>query len=273
MAEIDKRYVGQSSGISNPYLLNTMQAVAQDDTSEHREAFYRALLKSVLILPTSERSVEGLAPQKQTLTQDTVADLVVFRNPEGELVLLAFTDRDAVLAWRPEGTPYLALPAVDLFSLAAQNRVSEILINPVGPVRGQLTREEIVTLAQSQAAPSTETASEQIPAGTSVLIARPVPPSDAWIQQVRAALSRAPLIKTTYLFQMKTPSADPALVLGVRFESQTSTMDQHAAMQTLMEDLGGSLEPRLPLNFIVLEPGDFLKLVQDTALLILKRDS
>ncbi|NBD36091.1 MAG: hypothetical protein GVY30_08835, partial [Chloroflexi bacterium] len=140
----------KSSNLTNPQLKEAMQARINEDTEKHRRAFYQALLRSALILPVARDSVADLPPGEQVLSQDTPMNLATFRSEDGEPVLIAFTDEEAVLAWKPEGLAYVALHGADLFPLLIQHPVAEMILNPGGPVRARLTRAEIAALAQSR---------------------------------------------------------------------------------------------------------------------------
>jgi len=123
-----------------------MHAVAVDDNPRTRRALYRQLLQSTLLLPSNEALGPGLGGWT-ALKKTTRLGLVTTTGPQGERILLAFTDEQALLRWKPTGSSYVGLHAMDLFRLALDNDVAGVLVNVAGPAGGTITRGEMEVLA------------------------------------------------------------------------------------------------------------------------------
>jgi hypothetical protein len=147
MALLDERFLGQDLGVTNPQLLSALHAMEDSNTLENRKAVYRALMQSTLMLPVTESVVDQLASKVGLSFEESTLRLITRQNESGDLLLLAFTDQDAMAAWRSDVNRYIALEGQELFSLALQNEVSEIIVNLAGPVSKRITRYEIIALA------------------------------------------------------------------------------------------------------------------------------
>lgn len=261
------------SKMSNPQLKETMRARINEDTEEHRRAFYQALLTSALILPVARESVADLPPGEQVLSQDTPVNLATFRSEEGEPVLIAFTDEDAVLAWKPEGLAYVALHGADLFPLLTQQPITEMILNPGGPVRARLTRAEITALAQSRLEDAPGVSRRKLPTGARMLISapdQPLPPG--WQAKVRAVLKAHPDIIAAYLFRLQVDKSAPKLTLGLQLRPGIEQPQHKEIMQFFLQDFQASLTHLIDVEFIILEHSDFLRTVADTVTPLYRSD-
>ncbi|MBN2002289.1 MAG: enhanced serine sensitivity protein SseB C-terminal domain-containing protein [Anaerolineae bacterium] len=260
------------SSITNPQLVSAMFAVVNRDTPETRQAMYRALLKSTLILPVAESLSQSSTPQRQTLTQDTSFKLLAAENNDGETILLAFSDEDAVRLWAPEGVAYVALKAPDLFAVAVRNDAAEVYLNPSGPVSGRILSHEFEVLAQRQLPFGDVPQMQTLPAGTRLLVSRPAAPPQAWRAEVISALSHHPQIVAAYLFQLHYGTETPRLVVGVQFTSESEDSTRNAIMQAILSAVGQPPDFAEDLHFVVLEADDFLRIVRDTVPRLYSRD-
>ncbi len=255
----------KSSNLTNPQLKEAMQARINEDTEKHRRAFYQALLRSALILPVARDSVADLPPGEQVLSQDTPMNLATFRSEDGEPVLIAFTDEEAVLAWKPEGMAYVALHGADLFPLLIEHPVAEMILNPGGPVRARLTRAEIAALAQSRLEDGPDVSRRKLPAGARVMISapdQPLPPG--WQAEVRAVLKAHPDIIAAYLFQLQMGESAPQLTLGLQLKPGIEPPQHESVMRPFLQDLRETLTHLINVEFIILEHPDFRRTVADT---------
>jgi hypothetical protein len=266
MAYLDEeRFLNPSKGISNPRLIQAMRAVSEEDSPENRRELYQALLDSMLILPVAEPLSEAETPQLRTLERSEQLRLQAFEDEEGETLFIAFTDTDAVLAWRPEGIDYVAMRAPDLFTLAHQNRAAGLIINPAGPVGGQVPGEEMAQLAQGELPFAEPRASEVLPAGSTVYVGSPEEmPPESWQRKLRRALRQHPEIIQAYLFLLHASSAEPRRVLGLVFDFTIPEEERRDAIRAMLRDLGALDFEDETLDILVLEDEDFLQVVRDT---------
>ncbi len=253
------------SNLTSPQLKEAMQARIDEDTEENRRAFYAALLTSALILPVARESVADLPPGEQRLAQDTPVDLATFRSEDGEPVLIAFTDEAAVLAWKPEGLAYVAMHGADLFPLLTRQPITEMILNPGGPVRARLTRAEITALAQSRLEDAPGVSRRKLSAGARVMISapdQPLPPG--WQAEVREALKDPPAIIAAYLFQLQMGEGAPQLTLGLRLRPGIEQPQHEGIMRSFLQELRETLTHLINVDFIILEHPDFRRTVTDT---------
>lgn len=267
MAELDEQYMGQVFGISNPYLVSALEAAAQRQDETTRRALYAALLKSTLILLTGEEFSNTLIPQHQTVGAGEALKLVTIENVTGDSFFVAFTDEDAVLAWIPDGSPYLALQATALFTLAANNDIAGVIINPAGPVIGRVLQHEFLPLAQGRLPFEDEGATSPattMPDNAPLLISHPATsPPALWLDALHNVARQQETLTTVYLFQLQHGDMTAPVVVGVCLVA----MDD-AQQQREMDVFIAACEQALPAaphrTFIVLSDPAFLQTVQDT---------
>ncbi len=270
MATLNEHYMGQSRyaaiGISNPYLVSALYAASKHNDKATRHALYTALLESTLILLTVAEFSEGLIPEHQTFEAGHALKLVAIENDTGASLLVAFTDEDAVLAWVPEGAPYLALKAPALFTLVLRNEMAGVIINPAGPVVGRVLQPEFSALAQGQlpfevTSPPPPTNMERAP----VLISQPttLPPSD-WLEILRVAMAQPAALTAAYLFQLRHGDRVAPWVVGICLAADTDIAQQQTTMETITTMCEQSLPENHGLTFVVLSEDMFLRTVQDT---------
>ena len=248
---------------SNPDLVEAMRAVALQDDLETRRILYRALLESVLLVPTPEAPVDLADGGWTRLEEGTQVSLVTAQTPAGELALLAFTDTESLMAWKQAGTHYLALPAASLFRLAQQHGVAVVALNPAGPVGGQVRRQEIEMLARgvSPADASAGMSRVRLPQRTMIQVGPPAePPLEELVQQWRQVLGQHPEVLAAYYFQLAAgeQEADPTVGLHLARELPRPAVD--ALMKPLIA-VAQAARISYSLGFIVLE-GEILEAVR-----------
>lgn len=138
-------------GKKNERLVSMLRELAQDATPQRRGAFYRELASCRLLIATPGLAATGLPlGQEVVSTEETKVRFLCNKLPDGRPVMLAFTDEQALLAWREAGcdTIEMALPA--LAALALGSSVEGVAVNIRGPVGGLLTRPELEALAKGE---------------------------------------------------------------------------------------------------------------------------
>jgi hypothetical protein len=136
---------------------------------------------------------------------------------KGEMVLLAFTDTDALLRWRPAGCAVVGMRAADVFPLAIANRFASIVVNVAGPTGGRITRGEF-QLAEGALPGEAESGlmSGRVLKQTQAYLGAPArPPSKALVDAVGTGLDANELVQAAYLFQVKIGKGEPHLMLGL----------------------------------------------------------
>jgi hypothetical protein len=132
-------------------LIQAMHAVALKDTQENRNSLYQQFLKSWLWICVQEIP-EGFKEGIGKLAAGTNISVVTPNNAEGLRVLPVFTDQAALANYDPN-TPNIALSAREVFKIALNLGVSQVVVNAFDPVRkpirpgGTVTRREYEALA------------------------------------------------------------------------------------------------------------------------------
>ncbi len=158
---------GTGSGAlpDNSALVAAMVKLGKKDTDKNRRALHASLVQSTLIVATTEEFGRPPAKKKakkkiakkskkkskaKNAAPETDAgegtSLKIVKDEKGETVLPVFTDDKSFLAWYPQGSPFIALPAKEVFALILQHDLAKIAINPAGPVWGVLSQADIQRL-------------------------------------------------------------------------------------------------------------------------------
>ncbi|HVZ81807.1 MAG TPA: SseB family protein [bacterium] len=128
----------------NAGLERIMAEMATHPDMKVRRVLYLELLKGTLLLPLPRELDPALGGQPLKELQ-----LVTHPSEKGEVLWLAFTSRAALHQWRPQfPEAYVAIQGRQVFALAVQNKVDQIIINPAGPIGGRITRMELGMLAE-----------------------------------------------------------------------------------------------------------------------------
>jgi len=252
-------------GIANPELSAAMQAIAADPTPEKHTTLYESLWTSTLILPTPENRPMGDEDLEKFLGEDEALTFMTFEDDAGGIVMIAFTDEDAALAWEPEGLPYIGLRGLDLLLIAAENEVAEIALNPGSTNAYRLSQGDILALAQrripSQSAEHSHAGAES----AMVLISPPEEmPSMAWREAFTAILSNYPSIASAYLFQLHIAPQGPRYVIGLALAAGMAAGAQDRVLTALLSELEEQLPQGLVLELVLLDDPGFLQTVRDT---------
>jgi len=113
-----------------------MRAASQHGDANPRRAIYDAFGDSALIVPILDGDEEP--PRVRAVSTE-----------EGRVVILAFTDSEALGAWAKEPVRWGSMRGRDLAPFAAENGVDSVVLNPAGPFGGELNAAELRTLAES----------------------------------------------------------------------------------------------------------------------------
>jgi hypothetical protein len=131
-------------------------------------------------------------------------------------VVYAFKDQDAAAAMLPTDSGLLGVAAAEVFRMAVDNR-SGIYLNAAGPAGGELTYDEVTTLARAQL--PTERAADEVvtlPPGSHVIVGLPrIPPPTEVLRKMNEVLAGAPAIKSAFLYQLYVPGGQPHPVVAV----------------------------------------------------------
>ncbi len=125
--------------LSNPRLIDDMRRLSTERSMRARITLYNRLLGAHLAVLLD-------APLDDPRRQDR-ATLRVVEQLSGTDVVAAFTDDAAHRLYDPRERPFVVWTGRELFPLLAARKVGSLLINPGSGVRGELYRNEIMTIS------------------------------------------------------------------------------------------------------------------------------
>ncbi len=125
--------------VSNPKLLESMKRLGRERSMRARITLYNRLLGARLTVMLEKRLVDPLRQDE--------ARLRVVEQLAGTDVVAAFTDDAAHRHYDPRERPSVVWTGRELFPLLAARGVGSLLLNPGGGVRGELYRNEIMTIS------------------------------------------------------------------------------------------------------------------------------
>lgn len=132
-----KLHLGDREPTRNVELIRSMKKLARLRDHGSRQAVYRGILASDLLLVLDPESDPG----------DHEPHVV--ERLQGYPCFGVFTDWDALRLWEPRGWPYVVLPGHQIVRLVEAAKAGSLLINPRGDVGGELLMNEIAALADA----------------------------------------------------------------------------------------------------------------------------
>jgi SseB protein N-terminal domain len=123
---------------SNPELLAAMRVATESEKPEDRQGIYDAFRESVVIVPIRD------GPQGER-------EVRAVQGNDGQPVVLAFTDPDALAASASGPVGWASMSGPDLAAFAVERGARAVALNPHGPYGGQLDLRELDALADSAA--------------------------------------------------------------------------------------------------------------------------
>lgn len=250
---------------SNEALLNAIQRVTQDDNPENRGRLYRALWQGFFLIPTTDHP-PGTPSGFVTLEGQTSYGILLSKNADDEPIAAAFTDEAALGAWKREGNAYIGLQGPDFFRMMLDMNIASVLLNPAGPMGGEITRAEIQFITEnSEKLGQTDWGADvvRIGEGSTVSVqALPMAPPLPLAEQLRTFLQSVPEVTGAYLFLMLVEKGPSHFAAGLTFAAQPPD----SLLKTIFENLSAKTQPFLAkgtaIDFLILE-GELLKVVRE----------
>ncbi|HEY3267568.1 MAG TPA: SseB family protein [Armatimonadota bacterium] len=177
----------------------------EDGPERDRKPILRLLLAARLIVPLKE------APAPEATAFDIACPLV---DRDGQRIFAAFTDREALARMDlPPGAVMYAFDAPLLCQLAEANDVAGLLLNPNGPARFGVPRDEAAALAEGRLPENS--GSIFLPHGARVILDCPADrPPDAVLDELRVGLELSG-VGTAYWCEMTLADGAPQLAIGL----------------------------------------------------------
>lgn len=258
-------------------LTRAMKRVAEADGPETRDALYKQLLLANVLLPKPGDPEDPAVGAAVMLKGGSYLRIMTTRNLEGQQVMIAFTDPGALLAWRPEGSNYIALRAQDAFSIALANNLVGVIINPRGPVGGLLTHREIVTLAEGilpkpESGETSPISVLTLPHGAKALVGAPTGEnSSALAIQFGKLLETHSEISSAYLFETAIGHGKRHLALGLVFEDSVLEDREIEVIKAISGQITPAVEPGEYVDLVTLDKGHLLETVRAVGLPLIGR--
>jgi hypothetical protein len=220
--------------LRNDALDQLMGALARNDTREGRQALYRELLKSRLILPTP-----GMSARPTPLPPGSAIRFVSTTGPQGGSAMLVFSSDEALRAWRPAGCDHIIAPARELFGMALRSGLDSVMVNPRGPAGGVIDRLALAALAEGRVPPGEAAEVFRVGAGQKMVLGLPkTPPKDALLAALRAQCARVQEVRAAWLLQVSIEGGEPHLLLALE-------LDDGAPEQGVMDRVMEGVKPAL----------------------------
>jgi hypothetical protein len=233
----------------NTLFIEAMRATASANTPENQRALYEAMLSSVFLLPSpDDGSPAGVKP----FQKGDHLHVMTMHLSDQRVAWPLFTDKAAMLRWKTI-SHYYQFDAIDAFALADKHHVDTLMINPAGPIGGQVASWEIHWLALGEIPdPDAPRMSTRTLDRADVFVAPPAQrATDQMIAATREVMAQHPQVQSAYIFMMAFDPQPPQLVLGVRFFELPDKATKDALMRTLSHEVNDKLAPE-KLGLIVL---------------------
>ncbi len=132
--------------VDNRELVLLLRQYADGQASQEEVA--RVLREATLLLPTEKDEQEPGAQGDVAAMVEPSRRALVLENERGERAIPVFTHEGALREWAPEGGQYVGMKARDVFALAVDRRITNVLVNAASPEGIQLGETGIRALAQ-----------------------------------------------------------------------------------------------------------------------------
>jgi hypothetical protein len=202
------------------------------------------VLETELLVATPDT---GLPSGHRVLTGDEDLEFILVTDDEGLTVLPAFTSEEALLRWKPQGSPFLGLPGRVLIEALATNDWHRIVIDGNSP--------EAFAITRSQAQELLGVTPIGLDAGTAVRVGQPVtPPPKGLRQALRRAFERHPRIASAYLFQIQIVEAGeaPHLAVGLELDRPLGEIEFTRTVNAINDDVDPAVWGYDFLDYVVL---------------------
>ena len=199
----------QKAPAFNHKVKDAIAALKAENNPKNLNVVINELVRSPLLVPAvfdlqGQPAPKPAADGRVQLPKDTKISLVMVNSPEGKHYYLAFSDWDAVRAWKSQsGQQIIVLSFDDIIAMAAKNTdASGLVINP-GENSLRLETPLLVSLKQQRDAIKAQAAAAQqgmaVKPGDKITLVEPTVYPDALVDPVCEVLAAAPGVGSAYL--------------------------------------------------------------------------
>jgi SseB protein N-terminal domain len=257
-----------------------VEALLETDTTSTRTRLYQALLEATLLVPLSGRASGDLQGRWHWLAGEPLIELAVTQEPGGRVTVPVFTTTEAAERWIGRGEPpadlaaFVLLTGRQTFALAARAGITGVVIDPIGPVAGELTMTELAALAAGRLPSPTDPPTPEPAAWPPVRFQQPATdlPGQAKATLVDL-LTALPTVRAAYLFQAGKPAGGAQLAMAVVLASASDQQQTDTTMKRLLTSLRATGEPAGNLPVIALGDGPLLRALHEHVLPLFDRDT
>ena len=188
----------QKAPAFNPKVKGAIAALKAENNPKNLNVVINELVRSPLLVPAvfdlqGQPAPKPAADGRVQLPKDTKISLVMVNSPEGKHYYLAFSDWDAVRAWKSQsGQQIIVLSFDDIIAMAAKNTDASRLETPL-----------LVSLKQQRDAIKAQAAAAQqgmaVKPGDKITLVEPTVYPDALVDPVCEVLAAAPGVGSAYL--------------------------------------------------------------------------
>ncbi len=196
------------------------------------EPFYKALIRSIVIVPSASPGMEANSCRLVTITREN-----------DSVGIPVFTSETTMGAWITEPSEYFAIPFRVICAKALEEGLDFIVINDAGPARGEISSYELSYLAEGLIPPcATGPQNSNLPSGllleesSEIALGIPlIPPSQMLVERIMGCFKQnKQLIDWAYVFQISISHGPPHLAVGVRMsEGQEACWENNLLPDTM----------------------------------------
>lgn len=227
--------------MTNERLLEAMESVKRERGPDTMRELFEALGESRLLLPVHGEDEQGV-------------EIAVMEEPGAGTTFVAFTDPKALTAYAGEDARHIEMDARRLADVVLNEPSATLVVESGRETSGRLSRADLELLRDRLVPDAAGTAT---PADDSSLrlFSLSLPVSDTLTEVVARACERQPAVQEAYLFEGAFGDGPRHLLLGLRFDPETSDEEQAAARRAMAEAVRPALGPGEPLDVAGLLPG------------------
>jgi hypothetical protein len=242
-----------------------VEALLETDTTSTRERLYLALLDATLLVPLSGLAPGDLQGRWRWLAGEPLIELAVTQQPDGRITVPVLTTTEAAEHWIGSGAlptdvaAFVLLTGRQAFALAFRAGVTRVVIDPAGPVAGELTMTELAALATGRLPSPTDPLAPEPHTRPPVAFQQPTAelPDQAKAKLVDL-LAGLPTVRAAYLFQTGTSSGPARLALAVVL-APGSDQQTDTTMKGLLTSLDATGKPIRDLSVVAFGDGPLLR--------------
>lgn len=227
----------------NDELVDALRSLEADRSAESGRRVHEALRAGTVLIP-----VRGEVEPGETATDQAPVEMVLLRDAAGRKALPVFTDEEALKTWMPEGATFVAVQGPTLVEVLRQQPPDALLINPAGPIGGELGPEQMGLLTGQRAE-------------ATLRFSIPQDPPVGLVPVVRETLAARDEIIAGYLLDLAVGEGESNLTLATVFREDGA--DEEAIQRTFTE-LGEQLRDALGDSRLDLVPvtGEFRSVLE-----------